>query len=121
MRSPAGDLRWGSVVRRPVVECGGFSGRETNMRKATIGLLVTLCLWGATSWQNQPQWRVVMEQHMIGGTVAQNNVPIFTPEKNSVYRLSATCSSLGTNGSWNFLFIWNDLPGNPASASEIGR
>jgi hypothetical protein len=41
------------------------------MRKATIGVLVVLALWGATSWQQQqplPQWRVILEGHRMGGT-----------------------------------------------------
>lgn len=88
------------------------------MCKGTLCLLVVLSLWAATSWQHQPQWRVVVEQHMMGGTQPISDAPIFTPERTGVYRLSAYCSASGpaNKSGWSFLFIWNDLPGNPASA-----
>jgi|HubBroStandDraft_4_1064222.scaffolds.fasta_scaffold205977_2 hypothetical protein len=89
------------------------------MRKVTIGLLAVLCLWGATSWKSQPQWRVVQEAHMTGGTMQISDRPIFTPERTGLYRLSAYCSALGipNKSGWSFLLMWNDLPGGPASAS----
>jgi hypothetical protein len=90
------------------------------VRKATIGMLVVLCLWGATSWQQSPpQWRVVLEYHVTGGTKQYSLFPIFTPQKSALYRVSGYCSATGqfnTSG-WAFLFIWHDLGGGTDSAS----
>jgi hypothetical protein len=93
------------------------------MRKATMGLLVALCLCGATSWQRVlaphvapvAQWRVVKEQHVLGGTTPPNYVPIYTPTTNGFYRLSATCSVIGGQSgqsSWIFTFAWTEPGGN---------
>jgi len=82
------------------------------MHKLTLGALILLCLWEATSWQRQPQWRVVVEQHMTHvNTIFKNNL-VFTPSKTGLYRMSAYCSVDGTQGSqWNFEFSWTDFAG----------
>jgi hypothetical protein len=86
------------------------------MRKAMIGLLVVLCLWGATSWQGPPQWKVIVEQHITGGTVQLNGATVFTPQKAGLYRVSGYCSATGPSKSnWNFRFEWDDLSGVSAS------
>jgi hypothetical protein len=80
------------------------------MRKAILSVLVAVSLWGATSWQPAqplPQWRLVAEQHRISGTNQFNDVPIFTPQANKFYRLSATCTASGIEGdNWSFFFLW---------------
>jgi hypothetical protein len=93
------------------------------MRKATIGLLVVLCLMIGGSAQNRmPQWRVVDELSSIDQTTGTGSVIIFTPQKRGVYRLSTAISAIGPAGagSWNLFFQWNDLNGYPAAASVSG-
>ena len=89
------------------------------MRKTTIGLLVVLCLCGATSWQSQPQWTVVTERQTVGGTMPFSRTPIFTPRSAGLYRLSAYCLASGPAGQsgWAFTLIWTDLAGVSDSAA----
>jgi hypothetical protein len=92
------------------------------MRKATLGLLVVLCLWGATSWQRQqtlPQWRVVAERHMTNSTEFLFNVTVFTFQETGLYRLSGFCSAV-TNynqAGWEFFLTWRDISGNSVTAN----
>jgi hypothetical protein len=90
------------------------------MRKATIGLLGVLCLWGATSWKSQPQWTVVAEHHVVGGTTPFTRTPIFTPRSTGLFRLSAYCSASGGpvgQSGWAFLLGWKDSSGGTGSAN----
>ncbi len=81
------------------------------MRKATICLLVVLCLWGATSWRGQPQWRVVQYVALTAQTAPISQTTIFTPTERGVYRLTAYLSAGGNQANWEWLFNWNDLDG----------
>jgi hypothetical protein len=89
------------------------------MRKATMCLLVALCLWGATSWQSQPQWRVVVVKQVTHTNTTFNNDPMFTPSKTGLYRLSGYCSVDGElSGEWNFEFGWTDFAGQTETGSR---
>jgi hypothetical protein len=82
------------------------------MRKATLGLLIVLCLSGATSWQGQPQWRVIQHVVLTEQTAPISQTTVFTPTKRSVYRLSAYFSAGGSpQANWEWFFYWNDLDG----------
>jgi hypothetical protein len=91
------------------------------MRKATIGLLVVLCLWGATSWQNQPQWRVVRVLVLTNQTAGIPPTTVFTPTKAGLYRYSVYLSGTGQRGQWSLSINYNDLTGTPTSVGlEVG-
>jgi len=82
------------------------------MRKTTMSLLVLLCLWGATSWQGQPQWRVVQHVVLTRQTAPISQTTVFTPTERGVYRLSAYLSAGGSpQANWEWSFYWNDLDG----------
>jgi|HubBroStandDraft_5_1064220.scaffolds.fasta_scaffold366030_2 hypothetical protein len=94
------------------------------MRKATIGALVVLSLWGATSWQQQqslPQWSVVLEHHMMNGTEQFSRMPLFTPQKAGLYRVSGYCSAIGqyNESGWSFSLIWTEAEGGGTNSAFV--
>jgi hypothetical protein len=81
------------------------------MRKAAICLLVAVCLLGATSWQPQPQWRVVREIGLTNQTAGIPQTTFFTPTKAGLYRYSIYLSGTGQGGQWNLFIHYFDLSG----------
>lgn len=83
------------------------------MRKLILSLIVALGLWGATSWTATPQWRVIVENHKMGGTEHFRNELVFTPNDATAYRISASCSAIGESfNTWTFDFNWTDFQGH---------
>jgi len=83
------------------------------MRRVTLFALIVLCVSGATSWQGQPQWRVVQHLVLTGQTAPIPQTEVFTPSKKGLYRLSAYLSAGGTpQSNWEVFFTWNDIDGH---------
>ena len=84
-----------------------------NMRKIAISLLVVLSLWGATSWQQQPQWSVVHQLALTHQVNPISQTTIFTPTKAGLYRLNAYISGANSPDQWVLQFGWTDLSSAP--------
>src|SRR5262249_574496 len=82
------------------------------MRKAAMCLLAALCLWGATSWQYQPQWRVGQSVVLRNQTSQIPSTVLFTPEKLGLYRVSPYIEANGPgSGNWTLTWKWFDVSG----------
>ncbi len=84
------------------------------MRKATLSLFVLLIAFTIHSFGQTPQWKVIKEWHVIGGTKSFYK-NLFTPQTNGLYRvsvvLSATTTSYPQDGGWSFGVFWTDRSG----------
>ncbi|HEX8817178.1 MAG TPA: hypothetical protein VF753_16895 [Terriglobales bacterium] len=81
-----------------------------------IACLFLLSLCAMASTKDEPQWRVVMEKHIVNGSKTYATT-IFTPKEKGDYRITASCSVIGGQANqsiWNFNFQWNDVIGTPA-------
>jgi len=81
------------------------------MRKVMLSLVVVLAVWKATSWTPTPQWRTILAVHGQGTEPFSNGL-VFTPERQTAYRLTMGCSATGNAASgWDFTFNWKDMTG----------
>jgi hypothetical protein len=88
------------------------------MRRFLLLLIVAATIWEATSWTGIPQWKVIAENHQIGGSKPFIGSVMFTPSKSTAYRVTASCSATGDpESNWSFTFEWRDMAGKDAQAS----
>jgi hypothetical protein len=89
------------------------------MRKASICLLVLLCLIIGGSAQNRvPQWKVVKTGILLNGNTALSGT-LFTPSQSGLYRITGYISS-NTTGNSTINFFWTDINGRPTSYDLTG-
>jgi hypothetical protein len=85
------------------------------MRKSAMCLLVVICLWGATSWQTERQWRVIRDVALTNQTAGIPETTLFTPTKAGLYRYSIYLSGTGQSGLWTLSINYHDLTGQATS------
>lgn len=92
------------------------------MRKSVICLLVIVVgSWVSSVGQQVPQWKVIKEYHVVGGTKAIG-LSLFTPEANGFYRASvymAVYSSADQNAGFATQIDWTDRTGAEASINDF--
>jgi len=94
------------------------------MRRAAIVLVAVMMCAGYSFEQSlpKPQWKVIKEGHLTGGTEAIASTVLFTPAKNGFYRLAAYLSDSGPlqNACYYLIVKWTDQTEHDANASLSG-
>ena len=92
------------------------------MRKVMIGLFAILMCAGYSLGQSKdvPQWKVVKEFHVIGGSSKVPLTPFLKVSKNTLYRVSLYISGAAPktqDGGWQTIVLWTDRNGGEAVES----
>lgn len=83
------------------------------MRRAAVVLVAVMMCAGYSFGQSNgvPQWKVVKEGHISGGTGAINPTVLFTPAKDGFYRVSLYALTSGpfqNSVFFNFVVSWTN-------------
>lgn len=90
------------------------------MRRALFGLFAFFLSISINGFSQTPQWKVIKEFHVFGGSAGIPPTVVFTPESNGLYRVSgyfAVFSTVVQDNGWLTKIYWTDQTGLPGSAS----